>query len=121
MLKKLKQNQLKENLLQKKEQAKKNNFAQKVLNLTEKIPRGKVTTYKIIAEKLNCQAYRAVGTALKNNAHPIIIPCHRVINTNLDIGSYAGIFHNPKKETILKKEGIKIKNNKIDKEYLFYF
>ena len=32
-----------------------------------KIPEGKVTTYREIAEALGCQAYRAVGGAMNRN------------------------------------------------------
>jgi len=86
-------------------------FKEKVLELTKKIPKGKVTTYKIIAEKLKTRAYRAVGTALHNNKRPITIPCHRVVNSDGFIGSYAkGI---KQKIKLLKKEGINIKNKNI--------
>jgi len=86
-------------------------FNEKVLSLTKKIPKGKVTTYKIIAEKLNSKAYRAVGRALKENKKPIIIPCHRVVNSGGSLGGYSrGV---KEKIRLLEKEGIKIKNNKI--------
>jgi len=98
------------------------NFYEKVYVLTKKIPKGKVTTYKAIAKALNSKAYRAVGTALKNNKKPIIIPCHRVINSDGSLGSYKGIKNNKEKIKLLKKEGIIIKNNKINlKKYLFKF
>ena len=86
-------------------------FKEKILKLTKRIPKGSVTTYKLIAEKLKTRAYRAVGTALHNNKKPIIIPCHRVVNSDGFIGGYAkGI---KEKIKLLKKEGINIKNNKI--------
>ena len=86
-------------------------FSENVLELTKKVPKGKVTTYKIIAEKLNTIAYRAVGTALHNNKKPIIIPCHRVVNSSGFVGGYGkGI---KKKIELLRKEGIEIKNKKI--------
>ena len=87
------------------------NFGEKVLELTKKIPKGKITTYKIIAEKLNTKAYRAVGTALHNNKKPIVIPCHRVVNSNGFIGGYGGGVR--KKIKLLEKEKIKVKNKKI--------
>jgi methylated-DNA-[protein]-cysteine S-methyltransferase len=96
-------------------------LTEKVLELTRKIPKGKVTTYKIIANKLKTKAYRAVGSALKYNPHPITTPCHRVINSDFDIGFYAGIYHNPKKLKLLKEEGIEIKDNKINKKHIHYF
>ena len=48
---------------------------------------------------------------MKKNPFPVIIPCHRVVKSNGEIGGYAyGI--NIKK-SMLVKEGILIKNNKI--------
>lgn len=87
------------------------NFQEKVLKLTKKIPKGKITTYKEIAKAMNTKAYRAVGTALHNNNQPVKIPCHRVVASNKSLGGYSkGI---KKKITLLKKEGIKIRDNKI--------
>lgn len=100
-------------------------FNEKVYNLTKKIPKGKVTTYKIIAEKLKTKAYRAVGQVLKDNKTPIIIPCHRVINSDGKIGGYMGRKSGKsikKKAKLLKKEGVEIKNDKVDlSRYLFRF
>ncbi|HHI04264.1 MAG TPA: MGMT family protein [Candidatus Woesearchaeota archaeon] len=96
-------------------------FSKKVLELTKKIPRGKITTYKIIAEKLNTRAYRAVGTALHKNKKPIIIPCHRVVNSDGFVGNYGkGI---KRKIELLRKERIKIKNKRIQnfEKVLFRF
>jgi methylated-DNA-[protein]-cysteine S-methyltransferase len=98
-------------------------FQSKVLNLVKKIPKGKITTYKEIgkARKKKGQVYRAVGRALHDNKFPIIIPCHRVVSSNGNIGGYSrGI---KKKISILKKEGIKVKNNKIVgfEKHLFKF
>ena len=87
-------------------------FQQQVLELTKQIPIGKVTTYKEIGSKLHTRAFRAIGSALHNNPHLEKIPCHRVINSNGDIGGYAGD-ENRKKE-LLESEGIRVKNNKID-------
>ena len=86
-------------------------FSQKVYELTRKIPKGKITTYKIIAEKLGMKAYRAVGQALNKNPYAPIVPCHRVVNSE---GHLHGFAHGLKKKAeLLRKEGIKIKNNKI--------
>ena len=83
---------------------------EKVYNIVKTIPKGKVTTYKEIAEQLNTKAYRAVGNALNKNRNKDV-PCHRVIKSNGEIGGYA--HGKNKKIKILKSEGIKIKNNKI--------
>lgn len=98
-------------------------FQDKVLNLTKKIPKGKVTTYGVIAKRLNTKAYRAVGVALKNNKKPIIIPCHRVVCSDGFIGGYKGKLNSKEKIRLLKKEGIEIRNNKVIdfKKKLFRF
>ena len=50
------------------------NFSEKVYKLCKKIPKGKISTYKIIANKLNTKAYRAVGNALNKNPYAPIVP-----------------------------------------------
>ena len=85
-------------------------FEDEVYNLVKKIPRGRISTYKIIARKLNSKAYRVVGRALNKNPYKIV-PCHRIINSNKNIGGFSKGVKN--KIKMLKKEGIKIKNNKV--------
>ena len=66
-------------------------FAQKVYKAVLKIPLGQVRTYKWVAKKIGSPgAVRAVGQALKSNPYPLIIPCHRVIKSDGNIGGYAG-------------------------------
>jgi methylated-DNA-[protein]-cysteine S-methyltransferase len=95
-------------------------FNQKVYKLCQKIPKGKISTYKEIAKKLNSKAYRAVGNALNKNPYAPKVPCHRVIKTNGEVGGFASGTKN--KIKLLEKEGIKINNSKIDlKKYLHQF
>ncbi len=95
-------------------------FQKAILRRCCRVPKGRVTTYKEIAKAMKTKAYRAVGTALKNNRTPLIIPCHRVINSDGSLGGYKGKKNNKEKLRILKKEGIVINNNKVDlKKYLF--
>ena len=49
------------------------NFAQDCYDLLKKIPKGKVTTYKIIAEKLGKKSYRAVGKAVGSNPNMAVL------------------------------------------------
>lgn len=66
-------------------------FQKKVWHHLQKIPYGKTFSYKDIASKLNDKnASRAVGTANGKNPICIIIPCHRVINSNGELGGYSG-------------------------------
>ncbi len=94
-------------------------FSQKVWNLTKKIPKGKVTTYKIIAEKLNCKAYRAVGNALNKNPYSPVVPCHRVVGSDGCLTGFAkGL---KKKKEMLKEEGIVVKGYKVCNLHKFLF
>jgi methylated-DNA-[protein]-cysteine S-methyltransferase len=94
-------------------------FADKVYSLTKKIPKGKVSTYKLIAMKLRTKAYRAVGTALNKNPYAPVVPCHRVVNSDGRVGGFAKGTN--KKIKLLKKEGIKVKNGKIEEFEKFLF
>jgi methylated-DNA-[protein]-cysteine S-methyltransferase len=62
-----------------------------VYSATAKIPYGKLSSYKKIAEVIKRpNACRFVGTTLAKNPFPILIPCHRVIRSNNTIGRFAG-------------------------------
>lgn len=88
-----------------------NNFSERVWQLCRKIPKGKVTTYKEIAAAMKTKAYKAVGNALNKNPHSPVVPCHRVVGSNGYLVGFAkGL---KKKAEMLRKEGIKVKNNKI--------
>jgi methylated-DNA-[protein]-cysteine S-methyltransferase len=80
-------------------------FQQRVLRAEHAIPRGRVSTYKLIAEHLdNPQGARAVGTALANNPFPVLIPCHRAIRSDGALGGYQGGLK--MKRALLEMEGI---------------
>ena len=54
-----------------------------------KVEYGKRTTYSRLAEKAGYpNAGRAVGSTMAKNRFPLIIPCHRVIKSNGDIGQF---------------------------------
>ncbi len=78
-------------------------FQQKVYDAVKKIPKGKVFTYKEIAQIIGSpDAARAVGAALKKNTDPGV-PCHRVIKSNGEPGGYNGLAG--KKIQLLRSEG----------------
>ncbi len=91
--------------------------SEKIFSILNKIPKGKVTTYKILAEKINSHP-RAIGKILNSNPYPIKVPCHRVIMSSGKLGGYvSGI---EKKTSLLRHEGLHITNGKIDlKRYLY--
>lgn len=57
-------------------------FQKRVFEKILKIEYGKTVYYKDLALSLNSMGFRAVGSAVKSNSIPIIIPCHRVIGKN---------------------------------------
>jgi methylated-DNA-[protein]-cysteine S-methyltransferase len=80
-------------------------FQQLVLRAEHRIPRGSVSTYQLIAEYLGKRnGARAVGNALATNPFPLIVPCHRAIRSNRDLGGYQGGLE--MKRALLEKEGI---------------
>jgi methylated-DNA-[protein]-cysteine S-methyltransferase len=90
----------------------KTEFEKKVLVATFKIPKGKISTYKRIAEKVGRpRAYRAVATALKKNPLHPTVPCHRVVRSD---GRFGGEEKRAKtRRKLVMKEGIPIKNGRI--------
>ncbi len=64
-------------------------FQQNVWKALYDIPYGKVKTYGDIAREVASVA-RAVGGACGANPIPIIIPCHRVIAGNQNLGGFSG-------------------------------
>ncbi|WP_421077445.1 MGMT family protein [Methanothermococcus sp. Ax23] len=94
-------------------------FKEECYNLVKKVPKGKITTYKEIAEALGTNGYRAVGNVLNKNPNLITVPCHRVVKSNGEVGGYVeGI---ERKIELLRSEGIPIKDNKvIDFEKYFF-
>ena len=66
-------------------------FYKKVLLEVKKVKYGETASYGKIARMAgNNKAARAVGTANTKNPLPIIIPCHRIISSNGNIGGYSG-------------------------------
>jgi methylated-DNA-[protein]-cysteine S-methyltransferase len=66
-------------------------FRRQVLAATAQIPYGQTASYTDIATRAGSpRAVRAAGTALATNPLPIIIPCHRVLKSSGQLGSYRG-------------------------------
>jgi methylated-DNA-[protein]-cysteine S-methyltransferase len=66
-------------------------FYSRVLRATARVPFGEMITYRDAAELAgNARAFRAAGTALGSNPIPIVVPCHRVIRSDGDVGNYGG-------------------------------
>ena len=69
-------------------------FAFKVITHLISIKYGEITSYSEIGTVIGSRAYRAIGNVLKRNPIPLIIPCHRVIRKNGNIGGFMGKLNN---------------------------
>jgi AraC family transcriptional regulator of adaptative response/methylated-DNA-[protein]-cysteine methyltransferase len=66
-------------------------FQQCVWKELLKIPYGKTVSYEDISRRIGSpRAHRAVGHANGLNRIAIVIPCHRVVNKNGELGGYGG-------------------------------
>ena len=77
------------------------------------VPPGKITTYGELSRAIGFEnGQRVIGQIMKKNPFPVIIPCHRVVRSDGKIGGYA--FGMDVKKSMLVKEGICFKKNKIE-------
>lgn len=77
-------------------------FQESVWSAILDIPYGETLSYKELGERIDCKAYRAIGTACGQNPVAILVPCHRVIGSNGELGGY--------------RWGIEIKKRLLDRE-----
>jgi O-6-methylguanine DNA methyltransferase len=89
-------------------------FQKEVWEAMRRIPRGCVSTYGAIAEYLGRpRAVRAVGSAVGRNPFAPEVPCHRVVRADGQIGNYSGGEGVVTKISLLKEEGIEVRDGKI--------
>jgi methylated-DNA-[protein]-cysteine S-methyltransferase len=95
-----------------------------IYSLLKTVPKGRVTTYKELAEAVGSISYRAVGLYLRNNPYSYItcpeqsqrIPCHRVVRSDGTIGGFMGETCGPaiqKKIRLLSNEGVIVRNGRV--------
>jgi len=66
-------------------------FQRRVMEACRAIPYGQTRSYGDLAAACGSpRAARAVGSTMAANRFPLIIPCHRVINSDGSIGNYSG-------------------------------
>jgi O-6-methylguanine DNA methyltransferase len=81
-------------------------FEQAVLRKAREIAPGEVRPYGWVAREIGTPgAARAVGTALRKNPVPLLIPCHRVVRGDWSLGEYA--LGEGRKERLLRAEGVR--------------
>jgi methylated-DNA-[protein]-cysteine S-methyltransferase len=80
-------------------------FQQSVWKALISIPWGETRSYGDVAQMIgNPRAARAVGSANRSNPIPIVVPCHRVIRADNQLGGYnSGV---ERKRALLELEGM---------------
>jgi methylated-DNA-[protein]-cysteine S-methyltransferase len=80
-------------------------FQKSVLRAQYAIPRGRVSTYGLIAAHVGApDGARAVGNVMAANPFPLIIPCHRTILSDLSLGGFQS--GTALKRALLEREGV---------------
>src|SRR5581483_6159054 len=83
-------------------------FERSVLTKALEIPYGQIRPYGWIAREIGHPlAVRAVGTALAHNPIPLLIPCHRVVRSDGQLGRYS-LISDDTKRLILSAEGLPV-------------
>lgn len=85
-------------------------FQRKVYAAVSLIPQGKVSTYGLVAAYIGCGSARAVGQALKVNPFAPVVPCHRVVRSDLRLGGFCGSADEKalnQKRALLLSEGVR--------------
>ncbi len=87
-------------------------YCESVYAVVGQVPRGRVTTYRLIASALgNPRGCRAAGNALNRNPDPVGVPCYRVVKSDGTLGGYNGGL--PEKIRRLRADGIEVRDNRV--------
>ncbi len=87
-------------------------FARKVYGTLKQVPKGRVTTYGLLARAIGCKSPRAIGQVLKKNPFAPRVPCHRVVRSDGTIGGFVGTREGVailRKKLLLESEGIRFR------------
>ena len=89
-------------------------FQLEVIKAAFQIPFGEVTTYGDLAKSIHKpKAARAVGGAMKRNPILLIIPCHRVVNSQRRLTGFSAPGGLETKSWLLRLEGHNIEHQKL--------
>ncbi len=87
---------------------------EKIYKIVSSIPKGKVLTYKRVAELANIKNPRTVGFALHKNIDPDNIPCHRVVRSNGTLATGYAFGGRDAQRKKLIEEGVEFENDKVN-------
>ena len=77
---------------------------------------GRVSTYGDVAKALgDLAASRTIGKILAENPRPIVVPCHRVVYSNGEVGWYGGKGKGAERKIdLLRREGVRVSNGVVE-------
>lgn len=88
---------------------------EKLFELVRQIPKGKVSTYGALAERLGSKHLcRAVGNMLHTNTDPYDVPCHRVVNSRGKLAESYAFGGKDGQMKRLSEEGVEVINYTVD-------
>jgi methylated-DNA-[protein]-cysteine S-methyltransferase len=91
-------------------------FQLRVVKACRKIKAGQSRSYADLAASAGSpRAARAVGSVMRNNRYPLIVPCHRVIASNGKLGGFSSPQGLAMKERLLEREGVSAKRPRTPK------
>jgi len=90
---------------------------QDILEYLLGIPKGKVMTYKTLADVFWVHP-RKVAMTMKYNDAPDFFPCYKVISHSWKVSGYNSWEWKSTKIQMLEADGIKVVDWKIDKKYI---
>jgi len=90
-----------------------------IYKTVSKIPKGKVLTYKLVAQLSGIKNPRLVGSILHKNPDPIKVPCHRVVNSKGEVAQKFAFGGAEGQKSKLKKEGVKIEKKVNLRRYIW--
>lgn len=65
-------------------------FQRRVVDRCRRIPYGQTMSYGHLADAVGApRAARAVGSVMRCNRFPLLVPCHRVVNSDGSLGNYS--------------------------------
>jgi methylated-DNA-[protein]-cysteine S-methyltransferase len=86
-------------------------FQRRIQDACRAIPRGRVLSYGELATAAGSPgAARAVGSAMRTNRFPLVVPCHRVVAAGGNLGGFSCPQGIDIKRKLLALEGVKLRS-----------
>lgn len=97
-------------------------FSGRIYEAVKMIPPGRVSSYSELASYVSTASHaRAAALVLKKNPSAPYIPCHRIVRKDSSLGGYTPSGGVSRKEELLRGEGLKIVNGRVeDFDKVFY-